>query len=75
MWYNIFGIYFGKYIDNISVHWYNCDNEGVDIVRGRNIKDVQESNKALLYECVRRNGRITLAALMEITNLSRETVD
>ena len=43
-------------------------------MRGRNIKDVKESNKALLYECVRRNGRITLAALMEITNLSRPTV-
>ena len=43
-------------------------------MRGISVKDVKESNKALLYECVRRNGQITLATLEQLTNLSRPTV-
>lgn len=43
-------------------------------MRGINVKDVKETNKALLYECVRRNGQTTLAALEQMTNLSRPTV-
>ena len=32
-------------------------------MRGVNVKDVKENNKAILYECVRKNGPLTLADL------------
>ncbi len=43
-------------------------------MRGVNVKDVKENNKAILYECVRKNGPLTLADLEQLTNLSRPTV-
>ncbi|MGI6168934.1 MAG: ROK family protein [Christensenellales bacterium] len=43
-------------------------------MRGSNIRDVRESNKALLYNCVRRSRSVTLSQLEQMTNLSRPTV-
>jgi len=43
-------------------------------VNGSNQKDVKLTNRHLLYECIRKNGPLTLTVLERTTNLSRPTV-